>query len=523
MSPFLLTRGPLRDLLLVAGQLVALMVGLGLIWWLLRLIMTRVIPAGPARAAMLRLAHVLTVLVALLAALGLAITDTVLFWRSGDLTGDLLRAYQALPPGSSRRLGLVLLEWCAIALATGLVSWVIRRLLQRLHARMRSWERLTENDVAVDAFFSFLSTAVTMGLWLLALALALSLLPATTLLASMAFTTLRVFLIFAVALLIVRATAAIVDSLDAFSARFAGPASPLRLYNDLRGLVPLFRRCLEAAIWLAAASLILLQVRPVAALASWGPLLIAVVAVLFLARVAAELVTLTVGRAGAGGTDLTELERQQRATLVPLVASLGRLVVYFIAFVLVLSVLGLNPLPLLAGAGILGVVVGFGAQPVINDLVSGFFVLAESQFLVGDYIEVGASRGVVEAINLRTTALRDPGGQLHILRNGQLTGVVNYSKLYTFAVVEVEAPHDADLDATIRALEEAGLRLKHEQPDVLEMTVVEGLEKLERGSLTLRTKTKVRPGTHGPIARAYRRLALESLKGAGIAPYAASI
>ena len=145
-------------------------------------------------------------------------------------------------------------------------------------------------------------------------------------------------------------------------------------------------------------------------LADWGPRLILVVAIFFLARVAAEVVTLLIRALGARGDELTDLERRQRATLVPLVASLGRLLVYFVAFVLGLSVLGLNPLPLLAGAGILGVVVGFGAQPVINDLVSGFFVLAESQFLVGDYIEVGASRGVVEAINLRTTTLRDPGG-----------------------------------------------------------------------------------------------------------------
>src|SRR3712207_9411406 len=97
-----------------------------------------------------------------------------------------------------------------------------------------------------------------------------------------------------------------------------------------------------------------------------------------------------------------------------------------------------------AGAGIISVVVGFGAQPVINDVVSGLFILFENIFLVGDYIEVGTARGTVEAIQLRTTRLRDPNGALHIVRNGQLSGIVNYSKHYTFAVVEIGVGYDAD-------------------------------------------------------------------------------
>jgi small-conductance mechanosensitive channel len=520
MPPLLQTPGPIRDLLLVAAQAIVVIVLFWLAWGILHELLSRVVPAGKARVAALRTTRVLVIVLFVITLLTVAIVDAVLLWGSGDLTGGLLATYGRLPSGFAEDAALLAGEWLALALGTGLVVWLLRRLLGRLRVRARGWERLKENDAAVDAFFGFLATAVTVSLWLLGLALALSLVPATSPASALAYTLLRVFLIFAAALLLVRATAAIVATLDALSIRFAGPTSPFRLYSELRSLVPLLRRCLEAAIWLAAVSLILLQIGPVANLAEWGPRLILVVAIFFLARVAAEVVTLLIRALGARGDELTDLERQQRATLVPLVASLGRLLVHFVAFVLGLSVLGLNPLPLLAGAGILGVVVGFGAQPVINDLVSGFFVLAESQFLVGDYIEVGASRGVVEAINLRTTTLRDPGGQLHILRNGQLTGVVNYSKRYTFAVVEITVPYEADLQATVGALETAGERLRSEQPDVLERTVVEGLEKLEGTGLTLRTKTKVRPGSHGQVAREYRRLLLEELRQARIAPYA---
>lgn len=102
-----------------------------------------------------------------------------------------------------------------------------------------------------------------------------------------------------------------------------------------------------------------------------------------------------------------------------IVDSLDELTVRFARFgaiVLMLNVVGINPFPLLAGAGIVGFVVGFGAQPVINDVVSGLFILFENIFF-GDYIEVAEARGTVEAIQLRTTRLRDPNGAQHIVRN----------------------------------------------------------------------------------------------------------
>lgn len=523
MQLLLQTPGLVGDLLLVLGQVAGLSLAFWLVWRLVRLGLLRVTAGADAGARLLKVMRLLFVVLFGLAILAVLIADAVLFMRSGDLTGATARIYRELPPGFVEQASMMLAQWVTLALAAALIVWLARKLLGSVHARAKGWERLTANDAAVDAFFGFLATAVAASVWLLAAALALSLAPATQNASAVAFTLLRLFLIVAVALLLVRATAAVVASLDALSTRFAGPSSPLRAYNELRGLVPLLRRCLEAAIWLAAASLMLLQVQPVATLAEGGPRLILVVAIFFLARVAAELTTLLIGRIGSEGAELTELERQQRATLVPLLASLGRTAVYFLAFVLVLTVLGFNPLPILAGAGILGVVVGLGAQPVINDLVSGFFVLSESQFLVGDYIEVGSSRGVVEAISLRTTTIRDPDGPLHILRNGQLPGVVNYSKRYAFAVVEVELPHGSDLDAAMLALQAAGDRLKSEHADVLEPTEVEGIDKLDAEQLTMRTKTKVRPGAHGPVARAYRRLVLDELRRAQVEPYGAAI
>jgi small conductance mechanosensitive channel len=284
----------------------------------------------------------------------------------------------------------------------------------------------------------------------------------------------------------------------------------------MRGLVPLLRRCLELVVWLAVAALVLLQLPAVAGLAPFGPRLIEVVGIVFVARVGAELVNLFVDRGQSGQAELSELERQQRATLIPLVKSFLRGVVYFIAVVLILGALDLNPLPLLAGAGVVGVVVGLGAQAVITDLVSGFFILVESQFLVGDYIETGTARGLVEAIQLRTTRIRDPNGQQHIVRNGQITGVVNHSKTYTFAVVEVDVPYDADVDRVYGLIRSVGDRFAEEHADVLEPTAINGVEQFSKSGLQVRTTTKVKPGTHGQVARDLRLAIFEAFRAASL-------
>jgi small conductance mechanosensitive channel len=368
---------------------------------------------------------------------------------------------------------------------------IARRTLSFVQRRALAWERLTANDAAVDAFFNLLKTVVTTGLWLSVLAVVaiwLGLPPSVPALLLLA---LRVYLIGAIGLLLVRGIASVVDTLDALSAKFAGPTTLLRYYHDLRGLVPLLRRCIELAIWLGVASLVVLQIESIAAFAVYGPRLIQAVGVFFVARVAAEAADLIITRSQGDTEGLSDTERQQRATLIPLVLSFVRGAIYFVALVVMLTVLDLNPLPLLAGAGILGVVVGFGAQPVITDVVSGFFILFENQFLVGDYVEIGNARGVVEAIQLRTTRIRDPNGQQHIVRNGLMSGVVNYSKAYTFAVVELEVRYETDLRQVYNVLTGIGSEFATDHQDVLEPTVVSGVERFTGSGIVIRTTTKV--------------------------------
>src|SRR5262249_48375503 len=154
--------------------------------------------------------------------------------------------------------------------------------------------------------------------------------------------------------------------------------------------LPTLRVCLEYASWIGLASIVLAQFPSTRSLAAWGPRVIQGIAMLFAGRVIVELGRLEIGHRMLPREGLEETERRRRATMVPLVRSAFGYAVYFGTAVLVLGALGFNPMPFLAGAGLLGLVVGFGAQSLINDVVSGFFILFENIYLVGDTVEVGA-------------------------------------------------------------------------------------------------------------------------------------
>jgi small conductance mechanosensitive channel len=254
----------------------------------------------------------------------------------------------------------------------------------------------------------------------------------------------------------------------------------------------------------ALASLVVLQLGPTGAFAAWGPKLIQAIGIFFLGRVAIELGRFELGRRLLPPEGLDEMTRRRRATMAPLVRSAFTYAVYFGTAVLILAALGFNPMPFLAGAGILGLVIGFGAQSLINDVVSGFFILFEHTYLVGDVVEAGGGKGVVEAIEFRTTKIRDADGRVHIIRNGAVKDVINYSKDYTVAVVPVDIDYDADLRGVFSVLREAGERVRAESADVLAATEIDGITAFGATALTIRTSTRVKPGRHEVAAAALR-------------------
>lgn len=146
-------------------------------------------------------------------------------------------------------------------------------------------------------------------------------------------------------------------------------------------------------------------------------------------------------------------ERRYR-TILRLVQSIVSYVVYFSAILAILSAVNIDVKGLLAGAGIVGLAVGFGAQSLVKDVITGFFIIFEDQFGVGDYIKITSVEGTVLEIGLRTTKIKGAAGEINIVPNGSITDVVNYSINNSIAIIDVSVAYSSDIAKAERLIEE---------------------------------------------------------------------
>jgi len=387
---------------------------------------------------------------------------------------------------------------------------ILRRLLQALQTSLSQRHRLDARNL--QNLFVGLDRAIINTGWLMLAALACWLFGLRQAVVDSVLLVVRVYVIVAVGLVLVRATGVIVDVLDGWGHSYAQRRSWRTEYDHLRRLLPTLRACVEYALWVGIAALVFVQFGPVHGLASWGPRLAGAIGIFFAGRVMVEIGQLELERRMLS-TDRRQTDRRQtidemaqrrRATMLPLIRSVFTYLAYFGTAVLILAALSFNPMPFLAGAGVLGLVVGFGAQSLINDVVSGFFILFENVYLVGDLVEVDKAKGVVESIEFRVTKIRDDEGRLHVIRNGDMKPIVNYSKEYAMAVVPVEVAYDADLRAVFTTLREAGQRVRAGDRNVLAETRIDGIMAFGASAMTVRTSTRVRPGSHEGVAAALR-------------------
>jgi small conductance mechanosensitive channel len=276
-------------------------------------------------------------------------------------------------------------------------------------------------------------------------------------------------------------------------------------WERVKVLFPFGERCFDAAVYVAAASLIAYELRFIRFMADYGTQAVECIGIFFAARVLIELAHVLLYEAFGLYKDESAPNHKGR-TLVPLIHSICQYVIYFGAGITMLQVLHVDTTPIMAGAGVIGLAVGLGAQSLVTDVVSGFFILFEAQYLVGDYVQIGDAVGVVEAVGIRVTQVRDARGKVYLIPNGQIKGVVNYSKGYINAVVDVKVPSGSDLEATFRMMAEAGRRLKAARREVLAETEIRGLVDLGTSEMTVRAVTKVEPGTHEAMENEYRRL-----------------
>ncbi len=190
-------------------------------------------------------------------------------------------------------------------------------------------------------------------------------------------------------------------------------------------------------------------------------------------------------------TTKAERGRQRARTLSDVLESTASLVIYSVAVMISLSEFNVNLGPLIAGAGIIGVAFGFGAQSLVKDFLSGIFMLLEDQYGIGDIIDVGDASGVVEEVRLRTTQIRDVEGTLWHIPNGEIRRVANKSQEWARAVMDIEVAYDTDLRhamATIKAVAVDVWNDQLENATILEEPEIWGVQEFEIGRASCRER-----------------------------------
>lgn len=227
-------------------------------------------------------------------------------------------------------------------------------------------------------------------------------------------------------------------------------------------------------------------------------------------------------RALGEATGVTNERSQQRMqTMGSLLKSIVTFVVSLVAALTVMSLVGLPLGPLLASAGVGGVALGFGAQSLVKDFLSGIFMILEDQYGVGDVIDTGEAVGTVEEVTLRVTRLRDANGVTWYVRNGEIIRIANRSQGWSMATVDVPVSYLADVDEVLRVMrgsvagmadEERWQEVLIEDPDVV------GVESIVGQVMTVRTLAKCAANQHWSVQRELRERLKTALDGAGIAP-----
>ena len=193
--------------------------------------------------------------------------------------------------------------------------------------------------------------------------------------------------------------------------------------------------------------------------------------------------------------------------------------IYIIGITMVLGELGVAVGALVAGAGILGAALGFGAQSLVRDLISGLFIVFEDQYGVGDSVDLGQATGVVESVGLRVTQVRDSAGTLWYVRNGEIIRVGNSSQGWSRVVLDIPLDYKADVDKATKAIGDAAAKLaksKEFAADLIGTPEVWGIEALSGEQIVIRLAQQVLPTKQDSTARALRATIKKSLDSAGI-------
>ncbi len=200
--------------------------------------------------------------------------------------------------------------------------------------------------------------------------------------------------------------------------------------------------------------------------------------------------------------------QKRAATLTGILRTIALTAIWAIVIIESLQLVGLNIAPILAGAGILGLAVGFGAQNLVRDLISGFFIILEDQIRLGDVAVINGTGGAVETITFRTISLRDFSGVVHIFPNGGITTLSNMTKDWSAFVLDMGVAYREDTDRVVEVMRAVGEGLRQDEAFgtlIMEPIEIVGVENFADSAVTIRARIKTKPAEQWKIGREYRR------------------
>ena len=213
------------------------------------------------------------------------------------------------------------------------------------------------------------------------------------------------------------------------------------------------------------------------------------------------------------------LANARAQTMMPLIRNVLFVTIFIIALIVALANMGMNVTPLLAGAGVIGLAIGFGAQSLVADLITGLFIIIEDSLAIDDYVDVGGHLGTVEGLTIRTVRLRDIDGIVHTIPFSEIKSIKNYSREFGYAIFRVAVPASMDIDTAIKLMRDVGQKMRADplqRRNIWSPLEFQGVESFESGNAILRARFKTAPIKQWEVSRAFNLSLKRHLDEAGM-------
>lgn len=482
---------------------------------------------GPERTEQVseRLRQVLRIILGVLALVTILVA-VYFTWQGTDLWKVIRQKTLALSEGYFQALAVAVAQFIAVLILLRLVGWLGRLIAEWIVQRLQAAQIVRVDDTRVDRIGDRLLSTIRALLWYAAGLIAADLFGFNEAGTLVVVTALELVVVYCLVRLLGLVLSASVDGIyEGLVHRWDEKDDPL---YESRGRIGVLGSRIKVALrWAVYIAAVLY----VASRVTFGTLGVGepnldqifydlaikaakVVGIFIGAMLIVEIGALVIQRLSRRTED-DELAAKREQTIIPLLSSILRYVVYFIAAVMALSVLSIDTTAILAGAGVAGVAIGFGAQSLVKDVMTGFFILFEGYYWVGDWIETGEGSGIVESVTLRTTWIRDRDGQMHIIPNGNIGSLSSYSKEFCKAVVEVGVAYEGDLEKAVEVTEKIMEEFSAEQRDVIGTPEIH-VTAFNTSDVGLRIRVPVRPNRHIAVGSRIRRLVKQKYEEADV-------